>query len=221
MSNESKIDNIIKKVDNQTYRLTVIGSSGSGKSTFVYKLLETERKTKYSKMTIIVVFTPIFNAEKYRPYANIIHTGTSNLELTENLIKLLEIAGNKEMKEKYRFIVVFDDVISEKFIQTDLFREFFVTARHYDMNIIFVIQAYHVLISSLIKDNTTHYLIFKMNSVRTQKELIRELIANTIGDVEKTEKENTSKATELYKTYVLKRKYGNILINMIDFKIYI
>lgn len=208
-NNREKIKNIINtNVDNQSYRLAVIGRSGSGKSYWVRNFLSIE--TKHKNVAVFVI-TPPHNKEFYSKITNNIFTEVSINSVLYSIEIVLKFA--EQFKNSFRTILIFDDIISEKIVNDDAFKQLFATARHYNVNIIFIIQAYTRVITPFMKDQLTHYLLFALNNPRVERQIIYDLIAPMCGDISKSEKQLMDDAIKIYNDNIINKKYGNILID--------
>lgn len=214
-SNKEKIKNIINTNTNkQTYRMIVLGRSGSGKSYWVKNFLEIENK---KKDTVIFVLTPQHNKEYYQSISKHVMTEISNDSILFNIETILKFA--EKYHSVFRIIILFDDVINEKLVNDTAFMNLFGRARHYNVNIIFIIQGYTRVVTPFMKNQATHYLLFSLNNPQTERQIIYDLIIPFCGDLEKSEKELFKEAVSIYKENVIGKKYGNILIDYNDQKI--
>lgn len=213
--NREKIKNIINtNVNNQSYRLTVIGRSGSGKSYWINNFLQIESSTE---RTYIFVITPIHNKDFYSKISKYVLTEMDTESILNNIKKILKFA--EMYKNVSRFILLFDDIISEKLVNDDEFKNLFATARHYNINIIFIIQAYTRVLSPFMKDQLTHYLLFGLGNPRAERQIIYDLIVPILGNIKISEKKSIEDSTNLYDKYITQIKYGNILIDNTNHKI--
>lgn len=207
--NKEKIKNIINtNTDKQTYRMIVLGRSGSGKSHWVKNFLEIENK---KKDTVIFILTPLHNKEYYQSTTKHIMTEINNDSILFNIDTILKFA--EKYHTVFRIIMLFDDVINEKLVNDIAFMNLFGRARHYNVNIIFIIQGYTRVVTPFMKNQATHYLLFSLNNPQTERQIIYDLIVPFCGDLENSEKDLFKKAVQIYKDNVISKKYGNILID--------
>jgi len=211
--NHDKVLNIMNSNKNdQTYRLLILGRSGSGKSYWAYNFLKLEKLRKVdNKQTVIFCFTPEHNNEFYEDVAHTIYNELDEETIKKNLSHIIEFT--QKYKKTYRIIILFDDIINEKLVNSTEIMNLFARARHYGINLIFLIQSYTRVVTPFMRNNITHYLLFALNDAQQEKKITRELILPISGDIDKSEKDNTFKAICIYKKDVLNVKYGNILID--------
>jgi GTPase SAR1 family protein len=214
LKNLKKYNNIIESNKNcQTFRAVVLGMSGSGKSTFLKGLLNLLFKDKKS---IIICFTMPFNYLFYAGCCNIVYTNTNKDFILDKLDALL----NDETIKKYKTYIIFDDVIDSALVDSDIFKRFVMTSRHQNINLIMLIQTYYEYLNRVLKENVTHYILFKMNENRIIRAICRDIIAN-IYDIEDNEDDNFKKALKLYKDEIINKQFNNILVDMVNQKIII
>lgn len=211
--NHDKVLNIMNSNKNdQTYRLLILGRSGSGKSYWAYNFLKLEKLRKVdNKQTVIFCFTPEHNNEFYEDVAHTIYNELDEETIKKHLSHIIEFT--QKYKKTYRIIILFDDIINEKLVNSTEIMNLFARARHYGINLIFLIQSYTRVVTPFMRNNITHYLLFALNDAQQEKKITRELILPISGDIDKSEKDNTFKAICIYKKDVLNVKYGNILID--------
>lgn len=214
--NKDKIKDISNTYDpesNQTYRLIVMGRSGSGKSYWVKHFLEIEMK---SKACVTFVLTPIHNKHYYDARCKVF-SDISNETILFNIETILSFA--EKYPKIFKIIIIFDDIINEKLVNDSGFMNLFGRARHFNINIIFIIQSYTRVLSPFMKNQATHYLLFGLNNPRMERLLVSDFIEPLMSDIKTNDKEAHEKAINMYKDNIVDKKYGNILINYNEKKI--
>lgn len=217
-TNYEKIHDIMDFNKNQqTYRMVVLGKSGSGKSYWTHKFLELEKK---KKKTLIFVFTPQHNLDYYKDVATSIFTDVDINTILFTIDKVLKVCEQMN-KQEFRSIIIFDDIINEQLVNDDIFSNLFARSRHFNTNLIFIIQSYTRVITPLMKNQVTHYLLFKLSDPTQERRIVRELIVPMLGDLLTDDKTLYLRAAYFYKDKIIDRKFGNVLINMDSNKIFV
>lgn len=142
-------DKIIPEFDarllNKNYfRMSLLGSSYSGKSWFIKSIYPTIRK-KYNK---IFIFTPKFNEEFYEEFVHDIIGKNNKIKLntykfyTNNFDEAMQsveiIRESKNADEN--ILIIFDDLISNKSSKNDSFLRLFASGRHNRISVIYSVQ---------------------------------------------------------------------------------
>ena len=74
---------------------------------------------------------------------------------------------NGDIIYKYNVLLIFDDIVSKKLKDSDLFSNIFTTYRHWKITLIFLIQSIYGFIDSLMTSNTTYLTIYDLSGQRT------------------------------------------------------
>lgn len=202
-----------------SYRCILVGASGSGKSFNICRLLEYEKKHHNA---MICVFTPKQSSKPYEKITELIYN-EDNPEEIMNRISEIEafIEKNEKTLLKKRKIIVFDDIISPKLMQNERFLTFWCSSRHFNINILYVCHHFSVVILPIIKNNSTHFWLFKIGEIDTIKTLCRKLLYDIVSNLREKEEIGLSKCFDIYDKYITRKNYGNILVSINDKKMFI
>lgn len=201
---------------NDTYRVAVLGSSGTGKTHKVSALIN-DHIAAASATQPVFVFT-FYKSMYPDPYP------TSRLYLDptpESITSAIDtvnqtLAASK--KTTPQFIFIFDDVVDEKLSKSTQMTNLFLTSRKARINIFFVIQTYTVFLTPHMKNNLTHYILFPIFEINHQKRIIHEVIAPVYlqkyrKDLDIADKKSKDSAKKLY-SKLFNSKYSSIGIDI-------
>ena len=189
---------------NDTFRMLICGSSGSGKTNLLYHML-IEPEFYYDK---IYLYAKNLEQEKYQNLMN-----QMNEASIEAGYKILEVSNDKIFPvshlpyEDNQKIIIFDDYVCEK-NQREIV-DYFIQGRHKKCSVIYLSQSFYKTPRD-IRLNCSHYCIFEFPSERE-----RNMISYELGiDKEKFKKATKEEYTFLYidkpKKKVKRNFYGNI-----------
>lgn len=212
----------------QANRILVVGVSGSGKSTFIKNAYKHNKKL-YSGL---FVFTAQMNDGFYntfdKPERTVIHDDDQvvvpTLELLlENQLStgILDIAKDGTYKFKHRFCVICDDLINQKIVKSDDWSKIWGTFRKANIDIFFTSHIPSLMISVPMKASASFMVIFNMGGAQSA-------VSYAVGQIEdklplfenESAKDHRERARRIYHHYCVDRKYGAIIIDMLNSQMY-
>ena len=161
----------MKKFNNFSYRILIIGGSGSWKTNILLNLINGQNDIDKIYLHARDLDEPKYKILiKKRKDAAIKHLNDPNafIECSNAMDDVYENIHDYNPSRKRKILIIFDDMITEimknKKIQT-IKKELFIRCRKLNISLIFITQSYF----SVPKDvrlNSTHYLILKINNKR-------------------------------------------------------
>ena len=202
-----KFKQLYSFMPNDTFRMLICGSSGSGKTNLLYHML-IDPMFYYDK---IYLYAKNLEQEKYQNLMNEMNEASNE----EAGYKIMEVSNDKIIPvthlpyEDNQKIVIFDDYVCEK-NQREIV-DYFIQGRHKNCSVIYLSQSFYKTPRD-IRLNCSHYCIFEFPSARE-----RNMISSELGiDKEKFKKATKEKFTFLYvdkpKKKVKRNFYGSIYI---------
>ena len=158
-------------IPDHSYRILIMGGSGSGKTNALPNLINQQRD-----IDKIYLYAKDLNQSKYehltknRENAGIKHLNDSKafIECSNTMNDVCANIDNYNLKRKRKILIVFDnmiaDIMTNKKFQS-IINELFIRCRKINISLVFITQSYF----SVPKDvrlNLTHYLIMKINNKR-------------------------------------------------------
>ena len=154
-------------IPDHSYRIIIIGGSGSGKTNALINLINEQNDIEKIYLYARDLSEPKYEyLIKKREDAGIKHLNNPNAFI--ECSNMMENINDYNLVRKRKTIIVFDDMIAD--IMTNkrfqaIFKELFIRCRKLNISLVFITQCY----SSVPKDvrlNTTHYFIMKINNKR-------------------------------------------------------
>ena len=161
-------------IPDHSYRILIIGGSGSGKTNALINLINEQ-----NDIHKIYLYARDLNEPKYEHLINkredvgIKHVNNPNVftECSNTMDNVYENINDYNSSRRRKILIFFDDMIadimtSKKF--QSIIQEFFISCRKLNISLVFITQSYF----SVPKDvrlNSTHYLIMKINNRKELK----------------------------------------------------
>ena len=158
-------------IPDHSYRILIIGGSGSGKTNTLLNLINEQ-----NDIDKIYLYARDLNEPKYKILikknkdAGIKHLNDPNafIECSNTEDDVYENINDYNLNRKRKILIIFDDMIAD--IMTNkkfqgIIKELFFRCRKLNISLVFITQSYF----SVPKDvrlNSTHYLIMKINNKR-------------------------------------------------------
>lgn len=204
--------------------MAILGASNTGKSTYIRQLWNSALKDVYTK---VFVFTTDSNTSYYKsflPRDACIITDPSTFLRAFNMIGKIQdknvVGYQRDGEPQYRdkILIIFDDIVDEKFIKDQLIANAVATWRHKAVSFIFSIQATAKYISEMIKNNASHIVYFRLNSGLWR---VYEVLAQTEQFIHcSTETQAKALAKNVYTKFVRNRSYGKLVVDTVKNKLY-
>ena len=161
----------MKKFNNFSYRILIIGGSGSGKTNILLNLINEKNDIDKIYLHARDLDEPKYKSLiKKRKDAGIEHLNDPNafIECSNAMDDVYENIHDYNPSRKRKILIIFDDMIAD--IMTNkkfqsIIKELFIRCRKLNISLVFITQSYF----SVPKDvrlNLTHYLIMKINNKR-------------------------------------------------------
>ena len=180
------LDNIVRNKkksssenDDWPFRMSIIGSSGSGKTNTLLHLID-----KFHPIDNIYLYAKDTDEDKYqylinkREQAGIKNLNDSHafIEYSSDMNDVLEDINNYNKKRDKKVLIIFDDMIadimrSKKF--KAIVKELFIRCRKLNISIVFITQSYF----RTPKDarlSSTHYILMKISNKKELKSIAEE-----------------------------------------------
>lgn len=187
------------------FRMLVAGASGSGKSNMVKNLL-----LKYIEFDKIYIYSKHLDDKMYIDLKHIYDKinkkirkklkdeNFSMYEMTDDFDTLIT---NEQLDGDIRNLIVIDDFMIEG-NKSDTLKDLFISCRHKNTSIIYIVQAFHKVDKDVIRKNCNYFALFRVS----QKKEIGELAKNLAYDLAF---DDFVKAF----TEITSRKYGFMVID--------
>ena len=205
-SKNKKFKQLYSFMPHDTFRMSICGNRGSGKTNLLYHML-IEPLLYYDE---IYLYAKNLDQEKYQNLMNKMNEISRDVSygydiMTVNNDKIIPI-GDIDYEDNQK-LVIFDDYVCEKNQRQIV--DYFIQGRHKNCSVIYLSQSFYKT-SRDIRLNCSHYCIYEFPSSREKN-----MISSELG----VDKEKFKKATKepYYFLYVDKPKkkirknfYGNV-----------
>ena len=180
------LDNIVSnknmsssKDNNWTFRMLIIGQSGSGKTNTLLHLIN-----NLQRIDKIYLYAKDIHEPKYeylidkREQAGIknLNDPQAFIEYSDDMNDVLDHINNYNKNRDKKVLIVFDDMIADIEYNKNfkrIIKELFYTARKINVSIVFIMQSYF----KALKDarlNSTHYILMKIGNKKELKRIAEE-----------------------------------------------
>lgn len=199
-----------------TYRVCVLGSSGTGKTVKVGGIISEHIKWSSGKNPVFI-FT-FYKGIYDDPYPSSRLWKDPNENSIKEAMELVKKSEGITGVCKPQFVFIFDDVVDERLSKSAAMADLFLTSRKSRINIVFVIQTFTVFLTPHMKNNLTHYVLFPLFEMNHQKRIVNEIIAPCYmgryrGSVEDATKKAKMMADRLYGR-LFANKYSHIIVDV-------
>ena len=177
-----KFKQLYSFMPNDTFRMSICGNSGSGKTNLLYHML-IEPLLSYDK---IYLYAKNLEQEKYQNLINVMNEA-SNEEVGYNIMEVSNDAIIPISHLPYgdnQKLVIFDDYVCEK--NQGQIVDYFIQGRQKNCSVIYLSQSFYKTPRDIIL-NCSHYCIYEFPSSRE-----RNMISSELG----VDKEKFKKATK-------------------------
>ena len=183
----------LHQLDKLPFRMVVVAPSGSGKTNFIFNLLEKFSKGKgtFNSITIIC------RAKDEPIYELLEEKSKKKIKILEGIENIPDI--NKFQKEE-QHIVIFDDLVLEK--DQKKISEFYIRGRKKGISICYLSQSFYK-IPKTIRQNCNYFVILKLGGKRDLNLILSEFELGV----------NKNELIEIYED-ATKEKFNILLIDV-------
>jgi len=145
--------------------ISMVGSTGSGKSTALLEFLSRKNDSFYR----IIVFS---GSTVDEPLLNYLDKHIDGIELIDKADELPELTDMNDEDKKVEKLIVFDDMINLPAKEKVKIQKWFNSARKYGFTCIAMVQNYTEEPIQM-RRNTMYWILFRLNDTNTIKQILR------------------------------------------------
>lgn len=206
---DTKIAKLDKRLFGHPFRCVIVGSSGGGKSSFLYSLLNDKKMYAdfFDKILIWngsprynAQFKKLKNVEVYNEY------DTQEIQDIVSEIRILQEERKAQGLRYYRILFVFDDYSSKGLVNRNsinIIDDIFCSGRNAGISIILTSQVYKHINRNCRMTNVTHLVVMGVN-----QEMMKE-----ISDEHQSEFATPDDIVNIYKDIRKKDNYGHLIVD--------
>lgn len=206
---DSKIAKLDKRLFGHPFRCVIVGSSGGGKSSFLYSLLSDKKMyADFFDKIIIWNGSPRYNSQ-FRKLKNTEVYNQFDQEEIKNIVDEIRIMQEERKAQNlryYRILFVFDDYSSKGLVSRasiNIIDDIFCSGRNAGISIIITSQVYKHINRNCRMTNVTHLVVMGVN-----QEMIKE-----ISDEHQSEFATPDDIVNIYKDIRKKDNYGHLIVD--------
>ena len=206
---DTKIDKLDKRLFGHPFRCVIVGSSGGGKSSFLYSLLS-DKKMYGDFFDKILIWngSPRYNTQFKKLKNAEVYNTFDPVEITDivNEIRLLQEERKNDGLRYYRILFVFDDYSSKGLVgrnSINIIDDVFCSGRNAGISIIITSQVYKHINRNCRMTNVTHLVVMGVN-----QEMMKE-----ISEEHQSEFANPDDIVKIYKDIRTKDPYGHLIVD--------
>lgn len=206
-----------------TFRIGIIGASQSGKTTYVIdRFLKPENGYNFKHVFLSGLDHNITRYQRnLEKGSKLTYIGSQKDQVISNLGQILGRLSelHKQKKKLGKTLVIFDDMVDPEFIKSQPFINFMVTSRHYNIFILYLCHSPTVVLTPLMKNNLTAFVLCDYTGSHNYKILLDEFWDPILIDylIQKNGTYPTRTNLEAEKNEILGRifsgRYGKLIIN--------
>ena len=206
---DTKIEKLDKRLFSHPFRSVIVGSSGGGKSSFLYSLLN-DKKMYGDFFDKILIwngsprynsqFKKLKNCEVYNSF------DTDEIQNIVNEIREMQIERKNEGLRYYRILFVFDDYSSKGLVSrnaVNIIDDIFCSGRNAGISIIITSQVYKHINRNCRMTNVTQLVVMGVN-----QEMMKE-----IAEEHQSEIATPEDVIKIYKDIRTKDNYGHLIVD--------
>jgi hypothetical protein len=119
---------------------------------------------------------------------------------------------------RYRYLIVFDDIMHKKLMESQIITDLFTHYRHYGVSVFFIAQASSRFVPSVVQNNSSILLITSMEDRDMRNNLLRHHVFTCVESVDMSDEVVRSKARKAYKYAIEEKKqqgfpYGVLIVD--------
>ena len=206
---DSKIAKLDKRLFGHPFRCVIVGSSGGGKSSFLYSLL-TDKKMYGDFFDKVLIWngSPRYNSQ-FRKIKNAEVFNTFDPEEIQNIVDEIRVLQEERKAQNlryYRILFVFDDYSSKGLVgrnSINIIDDVFCSGRNAGISIILTSQVYKHINRNCRMTNVTHLVVMGVN-----QEMMKE-----ISEEHQSEFAIPDDIVNIYKDIRTKDAYGHLIVD--------
>jgi len=206
---DSKIAKLDKRLFGHPFRCVIVGSSGGGKSSFLYSLLTDKRMYgDFFDKVLIWNGSPRYNSQ-FRKIKNAEVFNTFDPDEIKNIVDEIRVLQEERKAENlryYRILFVFDDYSSKGLVgrnSINIIDDVFCSGRNAGISIILTSQVYKHINRNCRMTNVTHLVVMGVN-----QEMMKE-----ISEEHQSEFAIPDDIVNIYKDIRTKDAYGHLIVD--------
>ena len=215
------IEEFDPKILNQSFfRMTLLGSSYSGKSEFI-KMIYPYIVSKYS---YVCVFTPEFNSDFYNGFVNDIVSSKTGKLVTKTMkfytsdfdeaIRTVELIRESNASCEETVLVILDDLISNKASKNNNFMKLFASCRHSNISLVYCVQFFtHEYSNNSMRANSNVLVTTRPSTITSKKWVMKNLIEEAVCRVLwNGDEKGIKKMSEILFSKIFAKKYDKLVV---------
>jgi hypothetical protein len=206
---DTKIAKLDKRLFGHPFRCVIVGSSGGGKSSFLYSLLNDKKMyADFFDKVLIWNGSPRYNTQ-FKKLKNVEVYNSFDTEEIQNIvseIRLLQEERKAQGLRYYRILFVFDDYSSKGLVSRNsinVIDDVFCSGRNAGISIILTSQVYKHINRNCRMTNVTHLVVMGVN-----QEMMKE-----ISEEHQSEFTTPDDIVNIYKDIRKKDSYGHLIVD--------
>jgi hypothetical protein len=206
---DDKIDKLDSRLFSHPFRSVIVASSGGGKSSFLYSLInESKMYRGFFDKILIWNGSPRYNAQFEKiPNAEVINEFDAD-EIKMMVDEIRDIQADRKAKglRYFRILLVFDDFSSKGLVSrnaVNIIDDIFCSGRNAGISIIITSQVYKHINRNCRMTNVTHLVVMGVN-----QEMMKE-----IAEEHQSEFATPDDVVSIYKDIRKNDKYGHLIVD--------
>lgn len=206
---DKKISKLDKRLFGHPFRCVIVGSSGGGKSSFLYSMLSDNKMYgDFFDKVLIWNGSPRYNSQ-FRKLKNTEVYNTFDTEEIQNIVSEIRILQEERKAQGlryYRILFVFDDYSSKGLVNRqsiNIIDDIFCSGRNAGISIIITSQVYKHINRNCRMTNVTHLVVMGVN-----QEMMKE-----ISEEHQSEFATPDDIVNIYKDIRKKDNYGHLIVD--------
>ena len=163
-------------IPDHTYRILIIGGSGSGKTNTLLNLInnqpDIDKIYLYAKDPYEAKYQFLIN-KRERGGINRLNDPKAFIEYFNNMHKVCKNIDNYNPNKENKILIVFDDMIADMINDKKLnsvVTELFIRGRKLNISLVFITQSYFKVPKD-VRNNSTHFFIMKIPNKRELQQI--------------------------------------------------
>lgn len=206
---DMKVEKLDKRLFSHPFRSVIVGSSGGGKSSFLYSLLN-DKKMYGDFFDKILIWngSPRYNSQFKKLKNSEIFNTFDPQEITEIVAEIRQLQEERKLENLryYRILFVFDDYSSKGLVgrnSINIIDDVFCSGRNAGISIILTSQVYKHINRNCRMTNVTHLVVMGVN-----QEMMKE-----ISEEHQSELATPDDIVNIYKDIRTKDNYGHLIVD--------